>query len=98
MTQSLNNQGKRLQCTFRNAAGALVNPADIDLKVYREWQGVTTEVLSKLKADLTTPSTGVFYYDFIPGTNGAGRYTARFTTDTGVDVEQSWDVSEGITV
>lgn len=96
-TQSLNYQTKRLQCTFKNSAGTPVNPNEITLKVYREWQGVTTEVLSKAKADLSTSGTGIFYYDFTPGANGAGRYIARFTTDSGVDVEQDWQVSSGAT-
>ena len=96
MSQSLPWQGKKLTATFTDISGAAVNPGTIELNIFREWEGNTELVETKIKGDMTSPATGTWYYVFTPGDNGPGRYTARFTTDSGVDIQGSWSVSAGV--
>jgi len=69
----------RITGTFRDVDSALVTPSTITLKVRKRINANTyTEVLSKVKADLTAASTGVYYYDYTP--SEAGDYFYRFTS------------------
>ena len=70
---------KRLQATFKDVAGILTNPTAINL-IIREPDG--TEI-TKVIGDMTTPSTGVFYFDHT-FTAKPGRHIVRWESTGGV--------------
>jgi len=67
-------QQLRTTATFKNSSGVNTNPSTITMTISKVVAGVETVISTLAIADLTTVQTGVYYYDFTPGTNGVGWY------------------------
>lgn len=81
MTQYNVGETKRLQATFRNAAGSLSDPTTIQLRIgVQEADGTVRELETYTLAatEITRASIGVFYRDYtFPE---AGTFVIEFTT------------------
>jgi len=67
-------QKLRSTAEFKDENGVAVNPATISLTITRFYAGEETAISTKSKADLQNPIEGTFYYEYTPGTDGAGTY------------------------
>lgn len=81
MTQYEIGETKRIQCTFVNAAGAVSDPATIQLRIgvlLDDGSVDTLQTYTYAAAQLTKNGTGVYYRDYT--FDRAGRHIAEFTT------------------
>ena len=73
----------RLSATFKDFSRNLVDPSAMSLKVY---DSTGTAVISKVLADLTRESVGVYRYDWTTTTNGDYIYEYSGTLASGAVV------------
>lgn len=72
-------QSIRISATFRDFDETLVNPNEINIKIGYYSLDTTFVVLEEYdKTDLTSPSTGIFYIDYV--TNYEGKHYIRVTS------------------
>jgi hypothetical protein len=78
MTQSAIGQTKKLQCSFSDPSGTLVDPTSITLKIGIEDGDDVTLLETVAIGGLTKSSTGVYYYYYTPA--AAGRFHFEFAS------------------
>jgi hypothetical protein len=69
MTQYYQGDTIRLQATFRDFSGSLVNPSSVTVTFYNCF---TSTEISSVAATSNNPSTGVFYTDYQIPTDKTG--------------------------
>ncbi len=67
-------QKLRSTAEFKDADGVAAEPASITLTITRFYAGEETAISTKSKTDLQNPAVGTYYYEYTPGTDGAGTY------------------------
>lgn len=83
-------QQLRSTASFKNSSGAAATPDTITLTISKVHAGTETVIQTLAKTDLTTDITGTYYYDFTPGTNGAGEYFFNWvSTNPNTEMEES---------
>lgn len=80
-------QKLRTTATFTDSSGVAANSSTITLTITRSLGGTNTQITTKNKAQLQNPSTGQFYYEYTPGTDGPGTYYFNWVSTT-PDTEQ----------
>lgn len=72
-------QSIRITATFKDFDENLVNPTNINIKIGYYALDTTFVILEEYdKTDLTSPSTGIFYIDYV--TNYEGKHYVRIET------------------